>query len=432
MEKKPNQALTVPTTLTDLRTLLDNNDDLNQAPYLTTTCTDDIYTTKDGLLAAGSIVSNSYLWEKDVYEGQPQADWNRPYQQVFYANVVLEGLEKLTGPDKGTAEFLNLQGSALFIRALAFYHLAQEFALPFDPATASLTPGIPLRLATDVNVRSKRGTLLQTYTQIVKDLEAAKDLLPLSAAFKTRPTKPAALALLARVLQTMQIYDQAAEAATKCLKSNGSLIDYNTLDVSAYRAFPRAIPNGNVEVLYFTPLINVDFLDFPTLTAIDSTLYRSYDEHDLRKTLFFRQWDGYVTFKGNYSGNAAVFGGLATDEVYLIRAECYARMGNITLAMKDLNELLKNRIIKTAFSPLKAANVEEALMLILAERRKELVFRNTRWTDLRRLNQDSRFAVTLLRHIDGQEYRLPPGDRRYTFPIPDDEIRNSGIEQNPR
>ena len=69
----------------------------------------------------------------------------------------------------------------------------------------------------------------------------------------------------------------------------------------------------------------------------------------------------------------------------------------------------------------------------LAERRKELIQRGLRWTDLRRLNLDPRFAVTIERVVQGATYQLLPNDLRYTFLIPNDEIFANGlIEQNPR
>jgi len=71
-------------------------------------------------------------------------------------------------------------------------------------------------------------------------------------------------------------------------------------------------------------------------------------------------------------------------------------------------------------------------MKILVERRKELVLRNVRWFDLRRLNKDPRLAKTLLRKLNGQVYQLPPNDPRYTQYIPQSVIDLSGIEQNIR
>lgn len=74
----------------------------------------------------------------------------------------------------------------------------------------------------------------------------------------------------------------------------------------------------------------------------------------------------------------------------------------------------------------------EVLRLVLNERRKELAFRGIRWSDLRRLNKDERFAVTLSRTLNGQTYQLSPNDKRYVIPIDEQEIRLSGIEQNER
>jgi hypothetical protein len=124
--------------------------------------------------------------------------------------------------------------------------------------------------------------------------------------------------------------------------------------------------------------------------------------------------------------------------MYLIRAECLARGGDKTAAMNDLNTLLRARWAKdpitgaSLYVDQTAIDADNALRIILNERRKELVLRATRWIDLRRLNQDPRFAITLTRNIAGQIYTLPPNDKKYVYPIPDNEIRLSGLQQNPR
>jgi len=73
--------------------------------------------------------------------------------------------------------------------------------------------------------------------------------------------------------------------------------------------------------------------------------------------------------------------------------------------------------------------MDEALALVLMERRKETLFREVRWADLRRLNQDS---GTLRRIVGDTVYTLLPGDPRYAYPIPAEEINIGGIEQNQR
>ena len=74
----------------------------------------------------------------------------------------------------------------------------------------------------------------------------------------------------------------------------------------------------------------------------------------------------------------------------------------------------------------------DVLRSVLQERRRELAFRGLRWSDLRRLNRDPRFAKTLTRELNGQTYRLEPKSNRYAYPIPINEVLNNNMEQNPR
>ncbi|HSU50550.1 MAG TPA: RagB/SusD family nutrient uptake outer membrane protein, partial [Segetibacter sp.] len=124
-------------------------------------------------------------------------------------------------------------------------------------------------------------------------------------------------------------------------------------------------------------------------------------------------------------------GGIATDEVYLTRAECNARAGNITAAMSDLNSLMSKRWKAGAFVPFAATNTSDALTLILQERRKETLFRGLRWLDLRRLNSEGA-NITLTRNLNGQLYTLAPNDPKYVLPIPPDVVSLSGMAQNER
>jgi hypothetical protein len=126
-----------------------------------------------------------------------------------------------------------------------------------------------------------------------------------------------------------------------------------------------------------------------------------------------------------------MFSGIATDEIHLIKSECLARLGKKVDAMQVLNHLLQFRWKAGAFIPLTAADSDEALSIILRERRKELPFRGLRWTDLRRLDKEN-LIPTLTRELDGKQYVLPPGDKRYVLPIPYDIISQTGMPQNPR
>jgi tetratricopeptide (TPR) repeat protein len=432
LEKKPDKALLVPETLADFKALLDFVDDMNIAPGLTVISADDFYRDSKTIVSLNPVGQNTYLWARDLFAGTPSNDWNKPYNQVFVANVVLDGLTKVdraADPSQWDA----IKGSALFFRAYAIYNLAQEFAAPYKPAMASATLGIPIRLTADVNKVSGRGNLAETYGQVTKDLTEAAGLLPVSQLFKSRPVKAAAYALLSRVYLTMQQYESAAAAASDCLTLNSVLIDYNTLNTTASRPFPVSLPSANDEVLFYSTLISTSSYNSSASTLVDSTLFKSYTASDLRKAAFFNDKGSLnVGFKGNYTGASAMFGGLSVDEVYLNRAESFARLNKLPEAMNDLNKLLVKRWKKGTYVPYTVAGQPEGIALILTERRKELIGRGLRWTDLRRLNQEDRFKKDIVRIADGRQYVLKANGANYVLPIPDNEINASHIEQNPR
>jgi len=325
-----------------------------------------------------------------------------------------------------------LQGQALFYRSYAFYNLVQVFAMPYNPQTAGSDLGIPLRLTADITLRSTRATVQACYDQITNDLRTAVTLLPVKTLSPTAPSQIAAYAMLARVYLGMADYTNALQFANSCLAGNPVLTDYNTLNS------PTSISISSTlvpEDIYHSAMYYYDALVIRRETVVDTALYRSYADNDLRKSKFFIILDNlpqYPRFVGSYDFFGDKYDGLATDEVYLIQAECLARSGDAAGAMLSLNTLLKARWLTGTFVPYTAASAEDALSQVLTERRKELVFRGLRWTDLRRLNLEDRFKTTLTRQIDSTTYTLPPNDKRYALPIPQSEISISGLTQNQR
>lgn len=430
LDVKPDNALLVPTSLQDFQALLDNDFEvMNQEPALGFMGADNYYLLpEDWNSLYTETERNAYIWAEEIYGSSLPEDWSLPYKQVFYANVVLEGLEKMEVAPAEQAEWEHLKGSALFYRSYAFHSLSQLFAPAYVPGRAAELPGIPLRLTPDINSPVARASLAETYAEITHSLREGAALLPETSSYKTRPNKAAAYALLARVTLNMQDYPAAAAYADSSLEIYNSLMDYNSLDSAVAVPFPLF----NEEVLFHSVLLPYE-MPF-NRALVEEDFYIRYAEEDLRKSLFFsRKEDGSLFFRGHYSGQFYfLFGGLATDEVYLIRAESRARLGDVSGALEDLNTLLATRWESGTFEPFTAANATEALDLILAERRKELLYRGLRWSDLRRLNQDPSYAKTLERNVDGEVYTLPPNSPRYVYPIPPQEVELSGIQQNPR
>jgi hypothetical protein len=167
----------------------------------------------------------------------------------------------------------------------------------------------------------------------------------------------------------------------------------------------------------------------------DTTLLKLYVNGDLRFKAYYllSASTGRYSFKGSYKGNTTYFAGLATDEVYLNRAECLARLNQPAAALDDLNKLRKSRFTPAAYVALQSTDAQQVLDWVIAERRIELIMRGTRWPDLRRLNKEARYATTLTHVLDGVSFQLKPDNiNKWTWPLPVEAISNGGLVQNPR
>lgn len=437
LNKKSSKADIIPSTVDDLQALLDNTDVMNIGyPAVGVIGADNSYVL-DQVATTSGLVSerNAYKWAEDIYEGTLLApDWTSPYQVVEYSNVVLEGIEKIKNVDD--ARISAVKGAALFFRAFAYYQLAQIYAKQYTESTSSSDLGLPLKISADVNDLPQRSTLKETYEQILKDLLEAELLLPEKVSFKTRPSKRAAQGMLAKLYFNMQNYPKAREFASKVLNDNVEFINFNTLSTTINYPFPT-IRNNNPELLFYAETTNYSFNSRQNM-AVVKDLLDSYEENDLRRKVFYKSnINGTVNFGGRYTGGAAFFCGIAVNETVLIRAESSARMNKVQEALNDLNLLLKNRWKKengiSTYVNKVANNAEEALSLIISERRKELPFTgNLRWEDLRRLNLNPEAAKTLTRSIAGKIFTLTPNSVRYVFPIPPVEMNLHPLIQNLR
>lgn len=430
LNAKPNKALVVPATVADYQALLDNSIQMNTAyPSLFMLGDGDFEISDADFLSISADQRGAYSWAdtKDFYSGLQNSDMVTAYATILNANVALDGIKTITADPSSKSAYYNVKGSALFYRSLLLYDLAQEFCKPYATATANTDLGMPLRLSSDINLTVTRSTVQQTYDQIVNDLLAAVPMLSAKPVTVMRPSKPAAFGLLSRVYLAQQNYSKALLYADSCLQLNSSLMDFNMLSPSSMHPIPRF----NQEDLFHCMLNNY-YVFYYTDLIVDPALYQSFAASDLRKVIYFIPEGTNFSFQGSYDSDALLYGGIATDEMYLNRAECYARAGNISAAMADLNTLLKTRWVTGTYVDMTAANADDALSKILIERRKELCYRGLRWTDLRRLNIDQRFQTTITRIANGQTYTLPPNSPKYVLPLDDYEIKVGGLQQNQR
>jgi starch-binding outer membrane protein, SusD/RagB family len=422
--------------LNALAGLLNNDELLAQTPVIGEQSCDDHYLTEsfyNDLLATDQ---NLYTWKKDIFQGKTGIpDWDLMYKQVFACNMALDGLKKITPGALYQQQWNEIKGSALFIRSYAFFNLFQVFAKTYDPAYADQANlGVCMPLTANTEVVPARSTINETCRRITSDLMEALPLVSETVLPSTRntPNKPAVFALLARVYLFMRNYPQARQFADSSIHYRNKLINYNALNLSA--RFPIAA--NNEETLYQSWLIttsNVIQGKIMFSTIIDSVLYSYYEPNDLRLKVYFTRGPNGPVFNTSYTGKTFAFSGLATDENYLIRSECNARLGNTDSAMADLNNLLQHRYLTGTAPQYNITSSKEAIELILKERRKELVFRGLRWPDIKRLNKEEALdKIVPTRFLKGQSLLLLPLSNNYALPLPDDALRENIIVQNER
>ena len=422
LDERPQSTLRIPTTVSDFQSLLDNFSvmnyrDLSSAEMVA----GDFYLTDADWASRTEQERRLYLWETTNVMSVTSNDWIDMYNMVYRANTVIEGAAELHAIKN--SEWDNVLGQAYYYRAKSFLQLLGSYALAYDENEENL--GIPLRLDTDFNKKTMRSSVRAGYQQVVADLKKSVDLLPAIPLHVMRPSRPAGHALLARTYLMMRKYEAAGLHADSCLQLKSDLIDYNTLNLSATNPFVMFHP----ETIHYTRFQNPASIS-NVRAKINMEIINSYADGDLRKQAFYRLNAGTYAQRGSYSGETIPFGGLATDEVYLIRAESYARAGHLQAALDDVNKLLKMRWDKNkVFVPYNANTEEEALNMVLLERRKELTLRGLRWSDIKRLNKEGK-GITLTRTIGGETYTLPANSPRFANPIPENIIDISGMEQN--
>ncbi|QIH35957.1 RagB/SusD family nutrient uptake outer membrane protein [Sphingobacterium sp. DR205] len=312
--------------------------------------------------------------------------WTQLYKMINMANGEIEGVEGSTAPFVSADLKSRLVGESKFIRALCHFYLVNMFG------------NIPVITTTNVAVTGSLGqsTEGEVYEQIIKDLTEAAAVLPIDYLLysneRIRATKWAALALLARVYLYKKDYIKAAETASKVI-ANKDLFNISPLD----QVF---LKNSSEAIFQFSTSANTStqagtiFIPSATATTpnfvLRPELMSSFEPNDQRPL----KWTKSIIYNGTAypypykyktrgSGNAITEYDmvLRISEQYLIRAEAYAQINNLSGAMADLKVVRERAGLMV--SPF--GGQTEILAAIERENRVEFFSEwGHRWLDLKR------------------------------------------------
>ena len=138
-------------------------------------------------------------------------------------------------------------------------------------------------------------------------------------------------------------------------------------------------------------------------------------------------------------GPATIKFGVVVPDLYLLRAECKARLEDFSGAVADVETLRKKRMpVANANVPVGLASQKLPLLkFIMEERIREFAVQGFRWFDMRRLSVDPLFAGTTYNHYVytgagavTKTFTLKP--ERLVMQLPKKLIdQNPGMQNNP-
>ncbi|WP_442587247.1 RagB/SusD family nutrient uptake outer membrane protein [Pedobacter sp. AW31-3R] len=338
-----------------------------------------------------ALVNNTY---EPITSSFTSEIWTDSYVSIYRFNSIIAGLTNNTAVEQHISRQIIAESKAM--RAYCYLQLAGLFG------------DVPLVLSTNVQETSlqPRISVDAVYAQIIKDLTEAKTGLGEAyvsngaVAGRMQVNRSAAAALLARAYLTTGNWQEAVNNASEVISNTSlyELLPKEQLDKIFLANSREAILQLGSALTESTAYTNegAEFVSNQFTSSLQFTLtaglLASFELRDLRRSAWVRD----VTLNGvtaaepykyqNYDRESATSSGrvelptvLRLAEMYLIRAEANAALGNTVQSIDDVNIIRKRAGLENLTA---GANLQQA---IEKERRVELFCeRGDRWLTLKR------------------------------------------------
>lgn len=421
---------------------------------------------------SGNDLTRAYRYTHINTSAHATSYWSQAYKIIAAANKVIGYVS-----GDASAEMKQLKGENLYLRAMVHYNLVRIFGRPY-PQNKGENPGVPiLREGMDDNevLTLARSSVKEVYDSVISDLLAASELMTVEKS-SIYASKEVAYALLSKVYLFKEDNANALKYANLVIESGR----YALLSSSDLPNYFKLVPENNTETIFAVRHTNVQIAGIGTMYISSdragnplaqgvsgwAELYASQkyvdfinkNPQDLRKSFITPymlngelQYNKKLTpatpmyYINKYTLQDNVINGsspvyLRLADIYLIRAEANAKLGNMQKALDDVN-LIRTRAGLTGTALYTTANVAAAgktiLDVVLEERFLELAFEGHRVYDLFRNNRP------MVRDYPGTHSQnntpttdirqtVLPTDSRIVFFIPQTEVdQNKNLVQNP-
>ncbi len=395
-------------------------------------------------------ITNIYSFADNADDSEMESVYDNLYDIINSANIIIERLPDLN--DATTDQVSQMNAEALCIRAISHFYLLRLFAQNHSYTSDASHPGIIYN--TRVQIAGEdypaRKTVQESYELIIKDLQDAlsyfKSETILEGSEYSYFTSTVCDALLARVALYAEDYDLAISSASNVILNSGiSLMtkeeyvtEWEKPDTPVSEIIFELSARINDDGEYISSIILSGFFGYTSDTdysdyCVSSDLLNMFENDDVRYSNMFIKADletaienstatedltYYFTNKFQDNPGNPI---LRISEMYLIRAEAYARLDEPENALTDLNTLREERGATLALV------TDDLLEEIFLERRKELCFEGHLFFDIARFHKNAERNSGCIATTCNLNYP----SNYFILPIPKENTElNSNLEQN--
>lgn len=352
--------------------------------------------------------------------------WVDPYTSMYPINSIMTNVAAstaLSAPFK-----TQIIGEMKLVRAFFYFN------------TVNLFGDIPLVISTDYKTTSRlpRTSADSIYAQILSDLSDAQKALPAAypSSGRVRPNRYTVLSVLAKVQLYRKQWQAAYDAADSVINSGLYSLepDLNNVFLDGSNEAIWQIPaTGSYNVTHEASQFISPYPNTAPQYLMTPILQNAFEAGDLRWQNWVKDYVVNINgtnqnlyapykYKNYYSTDPTVedYMVIRLADLYLIRAEAAAQLGNTAVALADLNQIRA----RAGLAASTATTAGDILTAIMHERQVELFTEwGNRWFDLKRTG-----TIDAVLSVEKPGWK--PNEALY--PVPRSQRQyNANLTQNP-